>query len=384
MKLSAIEYSELENTPQAWILEKCSFGKKTLLVGKNASGKSRTLRVICSLANQLSGLQPPSMSGTYNCTFHDELKEYSYHCMFKDGEVIAEVLRVDSKIYLERGQGGVGKIWAEKIDNGKHMDFQTPPSEFAAVARRDSIQHPFLEPLYQWASTLRYFQFGSNIGKDHFAHFVANGINIDERNQASVVALFRNARRDYPNNFVSDLIQDMRSLDYELESIDMGSPISILNSPEMSQVVGLIVKEKDLQGFTDQLSMSQGMYRVLSLLINVNYFQVKNSGSCIIIDDIGEGLDFDRSCKLISLLREKSEKFQLQIIISTNDRFVMNEVPLEEWSIIQRKGSRVSFKNIENSREIFENFKFTGLSNFSFLELDVLNEPLGEGASPDA
>lgn len=384
MKLSVIEYSEHENTPQAWVLDRCSFGQKTLLVGKNASGKSQTLRVIFGLASQLSGLQSPSTTGTYNCTFHDNLKEYSYHCMFKNGNVVAEVLRIDSKIYLERGIGGIGKIWAEKIDGGKNIDFQTPTTEFAAVARRDSIQHSFLEPLYQWASTLRYFQFGSNIGKDHFAHFIPDGNVIDKRNQASVVPLFRNAKRDFGDTFVENLILDMEALDYYLESIDIGSPLQFSNNPELSQVVGLIVKEKDLIGITDQLSMSQGMYRVLSLLISVNYFQLKNSGSCIIVDDISEGLDFDRSYRLIGLLRDKFTNSNLQIIISTNDRFVMNEVPLEEWSIIQRKGSRVNFRNIGNSKTIFENFKFTGLSNFSFLELDILNEPFDEGNVSDA
>ena len=43
-------------------------------------------------------------------------------------------------------------------------------------------------------------------------------------------------------------------------------------------------------------------------------------------------------------------------------------------------GSHVKFRNIQNSKEIFENFKFTGLSNFSFLELDVLNAPVDEEA----
>lgn len=384
MKLSTIEYSELEGTPQAWALDNCSFSQKTLLVGKNASGKSRTLRVIFGLARYLAGLQAPTMSGTYNCTLHDGLKEYSYHCMCKNGNVLIEILRIDSKIFLERGAGGIGKIWAEKIDGGTHVDFQTPTSEFAVVARRDSIQHSFLEPLYHWASTVRHFQFGSNIGKDQLAHFIQGGLVVDERNQASVVPLFRNAKRDFGDNFITSLINDMAEVDYSLETVDIGPQVSFEIPSDFGQVVGLVAKEKDLQGFTDQLGMSQGMYRVLSLLINVNYFQLKNSGSCILVDDIGEGLDFDRSCRLISLLRRKAEQSQLQIIISTNDRFVMNEVPLDEWSIVQRKGSHVNFRNIQNSKEIFDNFKFTGLSNFSFLELDVINEPLGEGAMPDA
>ncbi len=384
MKLSTFQYSELEGTPQAWTLDTCSFAQKTLLVGKNASGKSRTLSVIFGLAKVLAGLAPPLKSGTYNSTFHDGQKEYSYHCMCKDNNVIAEVLRIDSKIFLERGIGGIGKIWAEKIDGGKHVEFQSPPSEFAVVARRDSIQHPFLEPLYLWASTVRHFQFGSNIGKDHLAHFGSGGLQLDERDQAAVVALFRNAKKAFGNVFVETLIHDMADVDYNLESVDIGPQVSLEITSGFAQIVGLIVKEKDLEGITDQIGMSQGMYRVLSLLISVNYFQLKNSGSCILVDDIGEGLDFDRSCRLIGLLRRKAEQSKLQIIISTNDRFVMNEVPLEEWSMVQRKGSHVSFRNIHNSREIFENFKLTGLSNFSFLELDVINEPIGEGAAPDA
>ncbi|OYY38129.1 MAG: hypothetical protein B7X65_04210 [Polaromonas sp. 39-63-25] len=219
------------------------------------------------------------------------------------------------------------------------------------------------------------------MGKDLFAVFAANGAEINERDQKAVVGLFRNGKRDFGDRFTSALIQDMKEVGYYLDSIDIGAPVSVVLPPTPNgEIHGLLLKEKDLEGFTDQIGMSQGMYRVLSLLINVDYFQLKGKGSCILVDDIGEGLDFERSCRLISLLRKKAEEFKLQIVISTNDRFVMNEVPLEEWAVAQRKGNRVSFKNIENSRQIFENFKFTGLSNFSFLELDVINEPIGEGA----
>lgn len=381
MKLKSIDYAEREGDRQAWSLERLQLGQRTLLVGKNASGKSRTLNVINGLARHLAGLHPPSESGTYNCEFEHEGKAYTYHCMCKSSEVVAEVLVIDGKVCLERGVGGIGKIWAEQIDNGKFIPFQTPSSEFAAVARRDSIQHSFLEPLFQWAAALRHFQFGSNLGKDLFAVFVSKGNEVNERDQTAVVGLFRNAKRDFGERFTSALIRDMAEVGYYLESIDLGPPVSVVMPPlPNGEISGLVLKERDLEGFTDQIGMSQGMYRVLSMLINVDYFQLRGNGSCILVDDIGEGLDFDRSCRLINLLRKKSEESELQIIISTNDRFVMNEVPLEEWSVVQRKGNRVSFRNIENSREIFENFKFTGLNNFSFLEMDVINEPIGEGA----
>ena len=96
--------------------------------------------------------------------------------------------------------------------------------------------------------------------------------------------------------------------------------------------------------------------------------------SCILIDDIGEGLDFDRSCALIELLMKKATHSQVQLVMSTNDRFVMNKVPLEAWSVLQREGGTVRVRNYQNSRAIFDDFKFTGLSNFDFLATDFINE----------
>jgi hypothetical protein len=58
----------------------------------------------------------------------------------------------------------------------------------------------------------------------------------------------------------------------------------------------------------------------------------------------------------------------------------MNKVPLQEWSLLQRTGGQVRVRNYENSRAIFDEFKFTGLSNFDFLATDFINEPVEEVA----
>ena len=123
------------------------------------------------------------------------------------------------------------------------------------------------------------------------------------------------------------------------------------------------------------------MFRVLSLVTLTNYLTMARKASCLIIDDIGEGLDFDRSCLLIDLLREKAQEFSLQLIAATNDKFVMNRVPLDEWSVLRRRGSHLVVLDQENSKDLFEEFRFTGLSNFSFLEMDFANSPAAEAAA---
>jgi len=96
--------------------------------------------------------------------------------------------------------------------------------------------------------------------------------------------------------------------------------------------------------------------------------------SAVLIDDIGEGLDFDRSCKLIKVLIKKAEESRVQLIMATNDRFVMNVVPLQYWSVLQRHGGGSKVLNYDNARARFDEFKFTGMNNFDFFATDFLSD----------
>lgn len=378
MRLSNVKYTEFEGSPQEWQLEGLSLGIANLLVGKNASGKSRTLNIISALARQLAKNEPLRLSGDYDLEFISDGKIIRYQLKYEEEQVIEERFSIDGRVLLNRRSGGEGVIWADEI--GKEIRFQTPTSELAAVARRDAIQHKFLEPLYSWGSSLRHYYFGTSLGKGYLAVLMEKGgEKIDEWDPNVVVALYKRAEKEFKEEFSQALVRDMQQLDYDVEELGVKPLVSIrVSSGLPGELVGLYVKEKELPGITDQHSMSQGMFRALALLVHVNYSQMAGKSTCILVDDIGEGLDFDRSCRLIDLLRAKARTSNTQIILSTNDRFVMNRVPLEEWSVVQRKGNHVRVLNYANSRDIFEEFKFTGLSNFSFLEMDFASGPPAE------
>lgn len=374
MHLLSLKYSEHLGESQEWSISGLSLTSKNLIVGKNASGKSRTLNIIYGLARSIAGLQGATKSGKYEVIFSDNMKEYKYTVDSKNEEVVYEQLIIDNKVFLDRKAGGKGEIIAEKINPDSPIEFHTPPSSYAVFSRRDEIQHSYLEPLFKWASSVRHYPFSTYLGKDLFAIIVPNGPKADDRDHQAVIGLFREAKKQFGDSFIEALINDLSIVDYHIENIDVASPVSVQIYGLPGEPIGLYVKEKNLPGITDQHSMSVGMFRVLSLLIHINYSQFMKSASTIIVDDIGEGLDFDRSCKLIGLLRSKADDETLQLILSTNDKFVMNNVPLEEWSVLVRKGNHVEVKNYSNSKEKFDDFKFTGLNNFSFLELDVIND----------
>ena len=302
MRLKSISYIERQGTLQEWCLETLSFAQRMLIVGRNSAGKSRSLSVTSGLAKHLIGAMPVGLGAHYVATFDLNGQKYVYELEYRESAVVHERIEIDDIERMERGPDGIGKIFAEKIDGGTNIDFQLPPSMLAAVAKRDAIQHSFVEPLSEWANSLRYYQFGG-IVQGALAIFIPMGMPVDERDQNATVAIFREGVKLFGDPFVESIKNDLAVIDYEVESIALDSPVSVRFMPGMPPPMSINVKEKGLNGITDQIGMSAGMFRVLALFIHVNFAQFKGSASTVLIDDVGEGLDFDRSCRLIELLR---------------------------------------------------------------------------------
>lgn len=384
MQLVSISYKEFEGQDQEWTLDKLTLKDRNLLVGKNATGKTRVLNIIGSLARVLTGqMSPCFQSGEYNAIFANKNSTIKYSFLAENEKVVREEYSVDGRKLLIRSDGGIGTIFAERIDSGTNIEFQTPQNELAAVVRRDTIQHPFLESLFLWGESVRHYQFSGSFGKESYLVLIPKDQNnlkeLDDKQKGQAVEIYRTGISEFKESYKAAILNDLERMDYPTKDIGIGPPISVKFPHDFpGEVVGLWLKENGLRSITDQNSMSQGMFRVLSILILTNYLIMGKTAGCILIDDIGEGLDFDRSCILIDLIRDKAKASSIQLVFSTNDKFVMNRVPLEEWSVLQRNGGHVRVLNAENSSELFEEFKFTGLSNFSFLEMDYANQPPAE------
>lgn len=377
MKLVAWDYAQFGGTPREWKIEGVLLGSVNLLVGSNASGKSRTLNVISGLARLLAGVNKiTTLSGSHLATFDHEGATLKYTLRVEDARAIEEKFEINQRIYLERGEGGRGKIWAEQL--GQMIDFQVPENELAAVARQDAIQHPYFESLNTWGKSFYHYYFGSSLGKEFLGRVdPSNAGELDPRDPNQVIAIYRKGVKEFGDAFKDSIIVDMAEVGYIVDDVGTRSPISlILKNPE--DIIALYVKETGLGDITDQIDMSQGMFRALSILIQLDFLIQTKRPSCILIDDIGEGLDFERSCALIKLLMRKTQQSSVQLIMSTNDRFVMNTVPLEAWTVLRRVGSEIKVYNYTNSKERFDQFKYTGMNNFDFFAFKFLEEAKNE------
>lgn len=375
----------------SWQLEGCDLDTVNLIVGRNASGKSRILQTINLLGRLLSSTTAIPSAPKQQCwqaTFDaDGDAPKCYTLEISRGEVIREHYQVGDRVLLDRQDTGVGTIWADDLKIP--IRFHTPTDRVAALLRRDRIQHPFVEELYNWAQSLMYFRFGTSLGQHTYALMQTRKLqtyrdNINLRDSDQVIAIFRLGEEDYQETFTDRVIADMGHIGYPLNRIGIKKPASLIAEGQDDPVAHifdgepqyLYVQEADLVSYTEQHMMSQGMFRALSLIIQINYSLLARTPSCILIDDVGEGLDHERSSSLIKLLIAKVEASPVQLIMTTNDRFVMNGVPLHYWLAIERQAGVAKLHNRYNSQAAFEEFQFTGLNNFDFFARGYyLDEP---------
>lgn len=374
MKLHSIEYIEFKEEPYAWVIDEIFFININLIVGKNATGKSRVLRVINGLARLIDGQVSPSnlTSGHYKATFKDTPSKTNlpspdvvYTIDIHDKKVIFESLYVGDSVKLSRGRDGRGKIFFEM--NNTFIDVQIPEGMLASASRRDTQQHTFFEGLHLWAKTVKLFEFNKTRNSDatNFeGDFTLESIGSGPM-QENLHLIVKLGIENFSRSFKSAVISDMKKIGYNITDFGLSpltgvtTNIKFTKLPETLYVIETGIEKKLLQH-----EISDGMLRAFATLVNIHFISLQKKYGCILIDDIGEGLDFDRATKLISVVIEHAEKGFMQLVMTTNDRFVMNNVSLDYWTIMQRNQGKIKVISKRNSPEIFSEFESYGFNNF--------------------
>jgi AAA15 family ATPase/GTPase len=367
MYLRKLTFRENEGKAIEWLIDDVHLGKINLIVGENSSGKTRTLNAVSEMVEMLKGSRNiPKIHGRYKTAFMSGEDEIQLEFEYNEGMILNEQLVWKGKKVLERHKDGSGWIIYMGGKKELSLDFGIAPNQLACYAKRDKLQHPFLEKIHDWATNMRRFDFSGNLGKSNYALkkvFEEDEIDYSDTS-ASLVPVFQRAIEDF-NGFRDQLIADMKKIGYQLEDAGI-IQYSEKHNPSQQDRYAVYTTEKGLEKQVTQREMSQGMFRAFSVLVRLNTYVLKGKDGCVVIDDIGEGLDFSRAKLLVSLLVKKAESSGIQLIMSTNDSFIMNSVDIENWAVLQRNGNKISLYNYENSKEIFEEFKFTGLNNFDF------------------
>jgi hypothetical protein len=377
MKLRRIETWTEQGTERAW--KACvDLDRTTLIVGRNATGKSKVLVSIRSLAQLITNRQRFA-DAHFRVSFDDSGASVMYELDVEEGSVRHERLSVDNEDLLVRRADGQGVIRAADA-NVSTLEFQIPVQALAAVVKRDSRQHPFLESLHKWAESLRFYRF-NDFQKTAFGVFLQGaGGPPDPSDYQQSIGLFAEGKRRFGDRFEEMIVEDMSRIGYPISWVGLEEVEEVRLDPMIGgKPVALSVQETDLKCRTSQFRMSDGMFRALALVVHAAHDDLSRSASCMVVDDVGEGLDYERSAALIKLLMERVERGAIQIVMSTNDRFTMNAVPLDVWCGLRRAPTGVETVTKRSHPELFAQFALTGLNNFDFFRMDYFEAFSGNG-----
>lgn len=385
IRLHTVSYSEFVQREYKWQLPEFRVFPINLVVGKNASGKTRLLTLIASLARLLCDRLPVSnlLSTHFVARFtqaDEKAGSLVYSLDIEDREVQAESLSIGSTSYLNRRTKGEGDLFTAEVNQS--LGFSIEANQLAAHLKRDTRQHPFLEPLNKWARSAIFFRFGNELAQRTITVMAGTPTieNMDlTAGEGPIVPLLLAGISLHGDKHLDRVSDDMREIGFPVSRIELiPAPIQVTGSfgPTTSQPALMVrAHEADRDWYVDQAHMASGMFRALCCLAHLHIAQHFASAGLFIIDDIGEGLDHQRSSNLIRLLVKRAEEKNFQLLMATNDRFVMNAVPLSCWQVIHREGSSLRIINQDNSSELFDRFRKFGLSNFDFFSRSAFLTP---------
>jgi energy-coupling factor transporter ATP-binding protein EcfA2 len=357
MILTKIDFREYREQEEFWQVKNVNFSMLHLIVGLNATGKTRLVNTIANFAKTLSGKISYLKEGNWNLEFKNPGADsvYSYKLEIRNNIVLFEEI-IKDKIVLLKRQEEAGEIYS--FIQEKMTAFSPPKNQITPHVRRDLKEFPFLEELLNWAENFIGYMFTNTTPRQVAVSSPQESL-LENLGATPYILADALKKKEIRNS----IIEDFSAIGYPIENLDV---ISGKTSGFSGDRLISVVKEKGLSCKTEQDDMSQGMYRAFSLIVILEYLLRLDKECTVVIDDLGEGLDYERSNAVTGLLLKKLENSKIQFIATTNDRFMINAFDIENLNVLERNGHVVESYNYLNNRETFEEFKITGLNNFDF------------------
>ena len=272
-----------------------------------------------------------------------------YSFSVQDGRVVSEVLQKDELILINRNNGST-------FVYGKETN--PPTNKLVIQIHRDTKAYPEIEEVIQWADHTSIFVFSNITTSPHSLSPYAIS------NEPLLPIMFEKTDKAQREA----LLGYLQELGYKIDRIE--------EFEKPNGVKTLRIYESGIDAPLSPFELSNGMFRVLCVLLYMIYSASLSDTRCLIVDDMGEGLDFKRSAKLGKTMFEYCNNNHIQLIVTSNDSFLMDTVDLEYWNILRREGNHVVSLSHKSHPSLFEGFSRTGLGNFDLLSSNFINNHL--------
>lgn len=352
MKLIVFKYSE-----PGWNLNFTQFAEQILLVGKNASGKSKTIKALAKVGAIISQRISISEKEVMNVVLGFDMGEGGlvYTFSLSKGHVVNEELS-----YTDFKTNDEFKIISRQQSECLLLNetINPPINKLVVNVRRDTQMYPVMEQLQVWAENIVGFSFNET---DMYGDSDNDSWFYGYKNRLNDIVVDMENTEGAKEEFYAKL----KEVDYdvtEIKALDFGTQKKVY------------VKELGLNRPLFDISMSKGMFRTIYVVAFLLYFKRNKLGqpAMLLVDDLCEGLDYNRSTKLGKLCFNMCQQLGIQLMASSNDSFLMDVVDLKYWNILHRIGSKVEIINYYEDPKLFEHFEMTGLTNFDLFSSDFI------------
>ena len=365
-RLKLVSYSALEKRGNAIEIKIDNFkiGDFNLLISDNAQGKSRLFRMLNFISKLISGHKRPI--GTilksqfkfevirkrkkekvlYELNIDPNGGKNSYH----------EEISIDDKpIYSSKN-----KILYNEVKKRTIKDFFIPKNmpALTSIEEPDYITIKLIKEFFQ-----RFVSISSEKTKDIQVPLPGTTPIIPDEKGQNIAFVLDNWSELYPEIF-NEVINELKKCFSYIEKIHFVEPPLKFHVKEGKTSKLLSLKEKNIKREIMQTEWSDGIYRMLHLLMSTKVPFIidgkRKPPSVILIDEIENGLDFKTLKYVVSYFRDYSE--DSQIIMSSHSPLVCDFVNPYDWIVARRKGCKINYlspKYIEENLDAdLELFKF--------------------------
>lgn len=348
LRLTEFKYSEPN-----WMTEHpISLFETNLIVGKNATGKTFLLKnIVLVVRTLLDKRMPHEIDSFYaELRFIDSRNTvFEYKFVIREGKI-----EIESFYKIEQGSN-IEQIIArfDSLTTLKGQNINPPADKLIVNVRRDTILYPEIEQLLLWAENNISFSFNElDMYGDDGEQFLY-GINGNLYNMVKKMS----------QSQLSHAVEVINKIGYPIKDI----------RPAEEPFKKILFNEEGVSPILLDRFISKGMFRCIYTIILVEYIASLQFKGMLSIDDFCEGLDYSHSTKLGKYVFSFCKENGIQLLASSNDSFLMDVVDMRYWNYLIRKEGKINSYNYQNSKQLFDDFMFTGLSNFDFFSSDYIH-----------
>lgn len=353
-----IDYSEdyfdsQSETKHYWTLEGLNLSQFTLITGLNAVGKTRICRVIRNTISNMIFPTDPTLGKT-EITFRIGAKKcYTYIKEIQQDKALRRA--IDREELHQRGKRK--PLFDRKMiydsRSGRRVRYSPPVDQLTFHSRRDRIRHNYIEKIIEAAK------------KFHFLDF--DELKVFRGGIEPLASLPLVIQPSLTSSAFEGLVNEEKKHSIIADINRMGFPITDMFVKKMiigGQIVPMLfIEEAGVKGTFGFTNASAGMLRMIFLMVFLNLIE---EGSCVLIDNAADGLDYKRSMALPKYVERASKK--KQIIMVSNNEILLNQTDVRNWNVLSREGPKVTAYNYKNSKERLSQFADSGLSSYEYFK----------------